>query len=334
MNIKGKSVKLSSYIIYITGIFISYNPIAYSEPHDWLVSNELFSTVSAYQSSDTRDGFVNAGIYVDSQYLDSAGFGIGYTYGQVFGVTDEFDITENTFLASGNFNYHADSLSGKVGFRADYYGIDDSNSYTTRTTVPGPGGMGGGSSVVTTTFEFTNIINVVFSQVSYIDYKKTFYLDIGYAFSSYDFADVTVRDIDVDQWTPALGFGWNEKYDWLQARLYIINLSNGDSTAGVTSYESVDLKWTHWFKPGMVLNMDSFTAGLLIGEREFAVDPDARIVYSVGHKQTGTASINAVWKINESSKIMLYYGYSRYDDQENMNEYTSNDFFINFLKDW
>ena len=333
MNIKERSRKSLFYMICITGIFILHNPSAYSDSHEWLVNSELFSTVSGYQSSDTRDGFVNAGIHVDAKYLDSAGFGVGYTYAQVIGVTDKFDITENAFFVSGNYNYHTDSLSGKLGFRADYYGIEDSNSYTTRTIVPGAGGMGG-SSTVTSAFEFTNIIDVVFAQLSYINFKKTFYMDVGYAFSNYDLGDVEVQDIDIDQWTPTLGFGWNEKYDWLQARLYIIDLSNGDSTGGVTSYESVDLTWTHWFKPGMVLNMDSFTAGLLVGEREFALDPDARIVYSIGHTQIGTASINAVWKINESSRIMTYYGYSRYDDQENMNEYASNDFYINFSKDW
>ena len=77
-------------------------------------------------------------------------------------------------------------------------------------------------------------LKIVAPQISYTGLDEKFYLDLGYARSSYGEADALVGDLELDQFTPTLGFGFNESSDWLQFRGYLINVSNPSRAQGGT----------------------------------------------------------------------------------------------------
>ena len=323
-----------SFLVLITSGLVLYHPAANSDSHEWQLGANFSAGLSSYQDSDTRKDLFTSGVKVKANYLDSAGVTAGYTYGRLSAESNQPDITENLFFVSALGHYHLDSLDGKLIFRADYYSIDDTVTIETTTTVTGGGMGGGGTQTIITETDFSDTVKVTLPQLGFLNFRKTFYADIGYAFSSYEFEDTTIQDVEVDQWTPTIGFSWNEKYDWLQSRFYLIRLSDGANTAGVTSNEAVELKWTRWLKPPGKFNIDSFTFSLLLGERVFAVDPDTNAVYSFAHQQTGLASLGVSWKLSDELNVMTYIGHVRYTDLVLQNDYTSNDFYINFYNQW
>ncbi|MDQ6990688.1 MAG: hypothetical protein Q9M11_03050, partial [Mariprofundaceae bacterium] len=56
-------------------------------------------------------------------------------------------------------------------------------------------------------------------QLSFLNYRKSFYADLGYAYSSYP------KGLSVSQLTPTVGLGFNQAADWLQMRVYWVKPS-------------------------------------------------------------------------------------------------------------
>ena len=166
-------------------------------------------------------------------------------------------------------------------------------------------------------------------QLSFMNYAKTRYLDLGFAHSEYD-GDITTK---VDQFTPTIGIGWNDSYDWLQLRSYIITLNQPLIPGGDDQFNSLEIKYTHWFSDSTTA-MEFWRLTALTGKRLLAVDSDAAVIYSMADTQKAeiTASIN--WKLAEKASVLTLVNYTQYENESSGNDYNSLLFYLNLQKQW
>jgi len=313
-------------LVALFGTALLFTPFhrAQAEEGDWQMTGTLQSYIQTYDGSLTRQGTFNAGAYLNADYLDSGGLGLGYNYTFV-DFEDNAELTEHLFYLSGRYHLYLDALPGKLTFRIDGYIGEDTLKY--KVTTPGSGGMGGGATTVTT-FNETTDITAYQPQLAFINYAKTFYVDIGYAYSEYDGTAIT----EVDQFTPTIGFGWNESYDWLQLRGYFIKINESVPVHADDQFESLEVKYTHWFPDSTSIEYLRLTG--LLGERLLAVDPDAGAIYSTADKQTGSLSGSVQWKLSQATKMLALVSYGQHENESLNDEYDSLLFYLNLQFYW
>jgi hypothetical protein len=314
----------------ITVICASYSAASAANEHYWQFRGIAQSYYQDYDQSESRESTFNLGVYAFADYLENASLSFGYNYTFV-DMSPNIEVDEHIVHAGGAYAWFSDALSGKLSLGLDAYG----GKYTTSSTTiisGGGGGMGGmGGSSRLTTSESTDI-TVLHPQLSFINFAKTFYLDIGYAYSEYDSG--TTYDIEANQITPTIGFGWNNAYDWLQLRGYFISLDQQTRVLNDDDYAAAEFKYIHWFAEKSPPYFHNVRFTVLAGERTLAVDPDAKTVYSLSDKQTGSASVAGQWLLTQSLKLMLLVGYEQYENDLLADKYDSLLFYGNIETQW
>lgn len=306
-----------NFLIVLLGLLTGGISHATSNNGLELIGSANFS-FDSYLKSDTLHGQYEISLFLDAIHLENYGIGIGYIH-QNQGQSYRDDIVNDIMYYNGWFSRYPETLPGKISFALNYFNGSEASG--------GSGNASGNpmlnkpSPVTVITFKDSlEIINPVFS---FINYNKTFYLDIGYAKSRYNTSDATVGNLKVTQWSPAIGFSLNDQYDWLQIRQYNIDLSNDNRTPGVDSTSAWSLSWTHWIKNASDKTLDNFVISILSGERLYAVDHDARKIYNLTDMQTGSYSMGFNWKTNTGSNYYIYGGYETYKDVAANDSYNS-----------
>lgn len=280
---------------------------------DWYMKSSGQFLLKNYSGSSQLENLFGFGVFLTGDYLERGGFSIGYNFNQTnykSGLASELqENNENILFLSGRTNFHPDSLSGKLTLRLDGYIGNDETSFRISTPVSGP--MGGGTSQKTITVD--DKFSVVSPMVSFLNYAKTFYADLGSAYSNYRSDDNGTDNIDIVQWTPTLGVGFNRAYDWLQLRGYFIDLSNSNRVGEKETTSALEAKWTHWFSADALLNLHNVRLAVLTGERIYAVDSDACSLCNVPDLQTGLVSVTAEWKISEQAHVLFQGGHESYE---------------------
>lgn len=297
---------------------------------DWRETSILHAYLQTYGGSTNRQLTFSAGAYLNYDYLDSGGFGFGYNY-----TFTDFDynaeLTEHLVYLTGRHHIYSDILPGKLTLRLDAYFGEDTLRYNINNPPghTGGGGMGnrtaGGSSEISESADITAFQ----PQIAFINYAKTLYLDLGYARSEYDGA-VTTK---VAQLTPTVGFGWNDSYDWLQFRGYIIQLNEPVTSSGDDQFDSLEIKYTHWLAEN-ASSMEFWRLTVITGDRLFAVDSDAAVIYSTADIQNGSLLASAQWKLSSNTKLLSLIEYTQYENESTGDDYDSLLVYLNLQKQW
>ncbi|MEJ2179874.1 MAG: hypothetical protein P8Y28_05400 [Gammaproteobacteria bacterium] len=322
MIFKSFGIKLLATLVG-TAILLTPFLNAQAEEGDWQMKGTLQSYFQTYDGSLARQGTYNAGAYLNADYLDSGSLDFGYNYTFV-DFENNVELTENLFYLSGRYHLYLDALPGKLTLRLDGYLGDNTMEYSTNT---GGGGMGGGGTTATKITETTDI-TAYQPQLAFINHSKTFYADIGYAYSEYDGTAKT----EVDQFTPTIGFGWNESYDWLQLRGYLVKIDESVPVHADDQFDSLEVKYTHWFADSESIDYLQITG--LFGERLLAVDPDAAVIYSTADKQTGSLSGSMQWKLSKATRMLALVTYGQHEHESINDEYDSLLFYLNLQFQW
>ncbi len=272
---------------------------------EWDVKLDVQASTGDYSGSTQRNDVNSIGAFVSAEYLDKVGFTLGYSNTKIDFKSNIKDIDQDVFYASARTYLTPDKVSGKFTLRLDLYKVD--NNDATKSTDEG---------------------RIIAPQISFIPTSKNWYVDLGYTHSNY------AGSLSLDQWTPTVGFAFNNKYDWLQLRGYFIDSSNSARTQGEGSTQALEAKLTHYFKPGAALGVDRFYATALVGERIFAVDSDAASVYNLADIQKGSLSLGAAWDLNDSWDVLFIAGVERYDNQSINDEYDNRYAYFNISKKW
>jgi hypothetical protein len=333
-------------IVFIALIFSSH---VWSDG-DWYSKAGVEALEKSYSSSDYYDDLFGLGVYVSADYLEKASFIAGYNYNKrqyKSGLTGApSDMRENIVFMGASSNYYLDSLPGKLTLRVDaYVGQDKYNGFTV--AVPGP--MGGGTQNISIKDNF----NVLNPTVAFLNHAKTFYVDLGYAYSTYKSNDSannninithpkkniivggsTTDDITVTQWTPTIGFGFNRATDWLQFRSYLINYSSSNRVDYKDSTNALETKWIHWFSSDPFLGLESASLIFLTGERIYAVDSDSYSLYNFADVQKSSLAMSAKWKLESQLNVILQAGYENNKDIVDNNNYSSSYLFAQLSMNW
>jgi hypothetical protein len=282
-----------------------YNIWQPPEQSDWYMSGAITGLAGSYSGSSLRDQFYSAGISISGEYLESHGVSFGYTNSTVKFKSGIDSTLQNDFYLGGHKNINSDRLPGTIDLRLNTHYITNNDST--------------GDS---------DEVKVVAPLISYLNYKKSFYADIGYAYSSYQ------NDLTIGQITPTIGFGFNSAADWLQFRGYFINSSNADRSQGKSNTGAIQLKYIHWFAPYNFLRLNTFSLVGLAGERINAVDLDSHSVYNLADVQKGSVAVDLSWKLNSTTALLFHAGYDRYENLIIDEKYSSTAAVLSLSKEW
>ena len=286
---------------------------AYAQGGDspWFKRTDVQGLLGSYQDSIERDRLQNFGVFVRADYLERGGFTVGVNRTVLNQEAGIEDINQSAVFLSGRWHLTPDWVSGQLTLRLDGHAVsnDDSTGDTDDVTVIAP-------------------------QVSYLNFARTFYADIGFSRSSFGNSLTNPQKLDVDQVTPTLGFGFNEQRDWLQLRGYFISPSAPQRAQNEDDTAALEIKWTHWPGSPSMLNVDNYRVAVLGGERIYAVDHDAGTVFNLVDLQTGGVSVGAEWAPSERNRILLIVGVEQYEDRTASEEYDHAFLYLNFTHEW
>ena len=278
---------------------------------DWMVNATVQALAGSYEDSDARDGIYNAGILLHADYLQQAGVSFGYNRTAVNFLAADQDLDQNQFYLSGRFWVTPDWAAGRIGLRLDGHWVDNDDSSNG-----------------------TGDLEIVAPQLSYSNLDRTFYVDLGYARSTYGEAELFAGELTLDQLTPTLGFGFNEIKDWLQLRGFLIDASNPVRAQGKRDTSAVEAKWTHWFSGSGPLGLEHVTFSVLAGERLFGVDPDSAVVFNIADIQQDSLGLAGQWRLDDRNRVLLQFGYEGYRNELINNEYSSIYIYLSFTRQW
>lgn len=279
--------------------------------------------------SQALDNQIEASFYLDAMYLEKFGVGFGYI-NQTLSFANDDEISNDIFHYSARYSAFPQFLPGKLSFVFGGY-HQENNDYTVETTTtsasssgggPGSGSDSGSGRTSRSIIRNVSTLDVINPELQFLNYSKTFYLDLGYANSDYHSSEQELVDLEVEQWTATIGFALNQQYDWLQIRLYAIDLSNDMRSSGVDKTESAILSWTHWLR-NKPARLESITLKALVGERIYAVDSEIRKVFNLADLQKGGLVFGTNWSLSESTRLYLYAGYEAYEDLADAEDYNS-----------
>lgn len=269
----------------------------------------------SYLKANTLHGMYEASAFIDTTVESNSGVGIGYIH-QNQGLSNQDDIVNDILYINAWHNWFPESLPGKINFTLNHYNGSDSSSQSNTT----PGNTNSRPVSVSSFRDSLEIFNPV---LSFINYSKTFYTDISFAQSKYTSTEISVNNLTVNQWSPAIGFSLNQQYDWIQLRAHSIDLSNDARTPGTSDTRAHSISWTHWYEKNQASKLSHTTVTLLNGERLYGVDHESRKIYNLTDMQTGSITFGATWKRNAQSDWYLYSGYEQYKDVANNEQYNS-----------
>ena len=300
LKVKSPLFIMTALIASLTGM----QPLSMAAEDDWSIKTDLQAAYGSYSGSQQRSSLSGGGLILSADYLETGGFSLAANYSNLIFKTGS-SINQQGYY--GNLRYHLyfDALPGPLTAQINGHFI--SNNDLTGDT---------------------DNVNVIAPQVSFINYAKTFYADIGYARSSYQ------NNLNVDQFTPTVGFGFNSGSDWLQIKGYFIKPSNPLRAQNKSSTSAADIKWSHWFAPGAWHAIEKIQLGGVVGERIYAVDNDAAAVYNLADIQRGSISLALEWRLAESLHLMLLAGNERYLDNSIGNSYSNSFAYVNISKTW
>jgi hypothetical protein len=253
-------------------------------------------------------------LYFDADYQDQASVSGGVTYTRLNLKAGLPTLNQTAGFASGRIHLTPALLPGRLSLRVDGHQINNDD-----------------------TSNETDNVQAIAPQISFLDSSKSFYADLGYALSVYGNSAIGNGSLTVQQWTPTIGFSFNQRYDWLQLRLYDIGVSN-PLRAMHNNTDAVEIKLTHHFTPESPWLPYWVSVGGLVGRRMYAVDADTALVYNLADEQQGGGFVAAQWKLTGQYKATLSGSYDVYRAHDVIGggqyEYTGVSIYLGMTAQW
>ncbi|MBI5331669.1 MAG: hypothetical protein HZB71_13790 [Betaproteobacteria bacterium] len=272
---------------------------------DWSLNGEMNASGGTYSGSQLRDRVSGYGATLSADYLERGGLTLGLSRSFVKMKPGSNDIKQSSVFTSGRMHLTPDSLPGRLTLRLDLHKVD--NDDVSRDT---------------------DEVSAYAPQVAWLSPDRQTYMDLGYAKSRYQ------NNLKVTQYTPTFGKGLNDGADWMQFRAYLIDMSNAARAQGKSATFALESKWTHWFGPKGPIGLDNVRAGLLLGSRVYAVDPDGGSVSNLADSQRGDFNVAGEWKLGQSSSILAILGHGRFRNATLSNDYTLNYGYVSWSGKW
>jgi len=292
---------------------------------DWYWNSNAQLLLKKFSGSEMQDRLTGLGFQVKADYLERSELAFAYNYNNIGykaidnSVPDRID--EHVFFISGKYNSYPNSLPGIIGWRVDVYSGHDDLIFNSKSVTSAMGSGMGRKSLTEIRYSVNNNFKILNPIISYKNFSKTLYLDLGFARSQYQFSGA-FDDFYVSQITPTLGVGFNRSYDWLQFRPYFIKGSD-DLVGYKNATRAVELKWTHWSSSEAGLGAEYYQLSLLGGELAYGVDSDTCSVCNMPDLVTGSITGLVSWKIGDDKTLLIKGGYQTFNNLSIDNKYSS-----------
>lgn len=266
-----------------------------------------------YDGSEYRDRIQGEDLSIEGN-ASHWGFAVGYEHSRIKYKHDLPDFTQNAGYVSGRVSYTPEQALGSYTFRLDLHSVSDSDNVTTGDDV-----------------------QVIASQVSYARLSNSVYLDLGYAHSRYENSAFLPDSLQVQQWTPTLGFALTAgATNWLKLRGYFIHSSNPLRSQNKKDTSAVELKYFYYPLSSYKLIPQYLQAGVLMGERIYAVDRDTASVANLAELEKGGISAAAKWRLSHSVDLLISATRSKFRElaAKGFNEYTQNIVWLGLSTRW
>lgn len=294
-------------------------------PFSWNLTANL--TLNPGLDLDYVDDMLENKLFLDLSYLDKYGGGIGVIHQMQSFVGS--DISNDLFHANAWMAFYPQFIDGKLTTSLSMYQGSDLERVSSIEIVdagsgngPGPGpGPGNNSSYYLVNKQRYDVL-ILNPSVSFMNQDKTFFASLSFSQSQYETSGFPEYDVDVQQWSPAIGFTLVNPFNWIQLRYFHNQLSGESYTSDSdSSSDGASIGWTHWFQEQSPLGLGSMNATVLIGKRYFAVEQDVRKVFNVYDQQTGSFIFGATWKISDRFTFYTYAGYERFKEVSSQSKY-------------
>jgi hypothetical protein len=286
----------------------AYEENPFHAPGAWKLSITPQFSYGSYNNSPTRDTVASTGVAAEFDYLERGGVSLSATNTDLKLLQDMPTVKQSSGTLAGYMNLTPDVLPGRLNMRAEILHADN-NDVTNE----------------------TNAVNAFAPRISFLNYAKTFYLDIGYAVSGYGDSYIGNGTLTVKQLTPTIGFGFNAGADWLQLRAFNIRVSNALRAQNLSGTNANELQWTHYLASRDEWMPQQLQIGAVFGKRIYAVD--AGSIYNFADIQQGGAALGMQWALAEDAYLSLSGGQDRYDAGGGV-VYTASHVYLGMGKQW
>lgn len=250
----------------------------------WKTSVGVQTTGVRYSSSLSRDRVLEKGVSIDADQAQHGGISGGYSGSRVSYNNGQPGLDQDNTNIGGRI-YQFVSSGARITYRLD--GL--------RATNNDPTGL-------------TDNVYALAPKIGYLNKAGTSYFDFGFVRSNYPGA------LEVKQYAPTLGFGLNDSRDWLQFRPLFIRLSDSTRALGKGSTTGLDVSWTHFYGGAGSLMPTSTYVGGFVGNKVYAVNPEAGSITNLGHVQRSALTLGASWKPMDRLDFNLYAGAGNADE--------------------
>lgn len=250
----------------------------------WRTSVGVQMTGVRYSSSLSRDRVFEKGVSIDADHPRHGGISGGFSNSRVTYNNGQPVLDQDNSHIGGRL-YQILASGGRVTYRLD--GLRSTNNDPTRTT---------------------DNVYALGPKIGYLNKQGTAYYDFGFVRSNYPAA------LEVKQYAPTLGFGLNDSRDWLQFRPLYIRLSDSRRALGRGSTTGLDVSWTHFYGGAGSLMPTSTYVGGFVGNKVYAVNPEAGSITNLGHVQRSALTLGASWKPMDRLDFNLYAGAGNADE--------------------
>ena len=277
----------------------------------WYVDATADAKAGRYSDSILRDNFYSASVWLNIDYLDEYSFAFAYNnltinFKDADAGSGEFDITQDAFTGQFQYYFYNDALAGKITTQLVAYRLINNS----------PATMAGN-------------VSIIAPKLAYMHYDKDLSMDIEYVWSGYANSNLVIQ-----QFAPAIGFGFNQNSDWLEFKAYLITSNDKNLSQGEDLLTSARVKWKHWLDPGAIFGVDSFFIDALAGQRIFAVDNETYTVYNLEDIQQASVLLGFGWRPGEDFDISAVAGIEQYENKNIDHTYNREYLYISLTKHW
>lgn len=260
---------------------------------DWWTINLTPQLVAGnYPGSPIRNQLTTAGGIADFQYLERYGFAVGNTRLNLKYHYDIPSLHQDFTYFSVRKYLTPDTVSGVLTLRLDAYRItgNDPTNETDNTSIIAP-------------------------IASFINYESTYYFDVAYAFSKYGTSTFSHQGLNLSQLTSTVGWSITDDMNWVYYRFYGIHSSNPLRSTSTRQTYGSEFIFSHYIVPSYAIIPKEIDMGVFFGQRMYAVDNSARIVYNLGDIQQSGVYLQAIWDLNPNVSFLLNAGSQNYISQ-------------------
>jgi len=266
-------------------IILSFFNIAFAGV--WTGSSHVKAASVDYQGDTTRKSLTDYGINLQTRYLDRLDMMLGYSQLKL-NASQGSNVRQNQFVLGGNWFQYTDLISGRVGWHVKGYSLTSPSS---------------------------TIANVYTGGWSYLNYRKTLYLDTLFTQSQY--SNSQSSENTVNQLNLSFEFSPGFRSSWLSLQIFVID--NTDDVLFDSTLYSANIEWTQFLsRTGFPIPM-KLIVGAQLGDQRYLVLHRLDSINNNPDIQTLSYWANASWQINDHAELGLSIAASEYETDQQAN---------------